>query len=188
MNNPVPVPIIDIRYQRGKIYCIYSPTHPEVGFYIGSTIQTIKRRFSKHKSDYKGWLAGKPVDYCSSFKILKFGDAVIFKLEDYFCNNELELKLREQATIKCNRSRCVNINNPASTTEERKANKQARDQAYAQAHAQEIRAYYQSHAQEIQAHNQIYVICECGQRIKKHTKARHLRSQKHITAMANLTP
>jgi hypothetical protein len=180
MNNPVPVPIIDIRYQRGKIYCIYSPTHPEVGFYIGSTIQTIKRRFSKHKSDYKGWLAGKPVDYCSSFKILKFGDAVIFKLEDYFCNNELELKLREQATIKCNRSRCVNINNPASTTEERKANKQARDQAYAQAHAQEIRAYKQ-------VYRQIYVICECGERVNKSNKSRHMRSQKHLNAMANLT-
>ena len=198
----VPVPIIDLRYQLGKIYYIYSPSHPEVGFYIGSTIQKIKDRFSRHKSKYKGYLAGKPDSYCSSSEILKYGDAVIVKLEDYFCNNEFELKLREKSLIKLNRTRCVNKYTPAPTAEERKATKQAYDQAYKQAHAQEIRAYYQAHAQEIrayrqahaqeikakhQAYNQIYVICECGERINKHHKARHLRSQKHITAMANLT-
>ena len=181
---PIPIPVIDLRYQRGKIYYIHSPSHPEAKFYIGSTKLTTKYRFTLHKSHYKRYLAGKPVSYCSSFEILKFGDAVIVKLEDYPCNNRPELELREKATIKLNRTRCVNIYTPALTTEEHKAYQQA----YKQAHAQEIRAYYQSHAQEIQAHNQIYVICECGQRIKKHTKARHLRSQKHITAMANLTP
>ena len=181
---PIPVPIIDLRYQLGKIYYIYSPSNPEVGFYIGSTIQTIKRRFTLHKSAYKGWLAGKPVDYCSSFEILKLGDAVIFKLEDYFCNNKPELELREKALIKLNRTRCVNIYTPAPTAEERKAKtratKQAYKQVYRQAHAQEIRAYQQ-------AYNQIYVICECGERVNKASKARHMRSQKHITAMANLT-
>jgi hypothetical protein len=176
MNNPVPIPIIDIRYQRGKIYYIYSPSNPEDKFYIGSTIETVKCRFGKHKSKYKRWLAGKPDSYCASYEILKFGDAVIFKLEDYFCNNELELKLREKATIKLNRARCVNKNTPAPTTEERKAT----DRAYRQSHAQEIKATKQEYSQ-------IYVICECGQNVNKSHKARHMQTQKHIRAMANIT-
>ena len=173
---PIPIPVVDLKYRFGKIYYIYSPSHPDVGFYFGSSKLTTKRRFSKHKSDYKRWLAGKS-GYCASFKILEFGDAVIVKLEDFPCNNENELKLREKATIKCNRPRCVNINNPAPTAEERKTKTQATKQAW-----------YQSHAQEIQAYNQIYVICECGQRVNKASKARHMRSQKHLTAMANLNP
>jgi hypothetical protein len=159
---PVPIPIIDLKYQLGKTYYIHSPSHPEAKFYIGSTKLTTKYRFTLHKSHYKRYLAGKPVSYCSSFEILKFGDAVIVKLEDYPCNNRPELELREKATIKCNRSRCVNIYTPAPTAEERKAYKQA--------------------------YRQIYVICECGERVNKHNKLRHLKSQTHITAMANLTP
>jgi hypothetical protein len=175
---PIPVPIIDLRYRFGKTYYIHSPSHPDAKFYIGSTIQKIKDRKTDHKSKYKGWLAGKP-GYCSSFEILKLGDAVIVKLEDYPCNNKLELELREKEIIKLNRTRCVNIYTPAPTAEERKANRQAIQQAYAQSHVQERKAYNQ-------ARRQIYVICECGERVNKQHKARHLRSKKHITAMENL--
>ena len=173
---PVPIQIVDLKYRLGKIYYIYSPSHPDIGFYFGSSKLTTKRRFSSHKSHYKRYLAGKS-GYCSSFKILEFGDAVIVKLEDYPCNNRQELELREKATIKCNRSRCVNLNEPALTTEERKSKTQATKQAW-----------YQAHVQEIKAKKQIYVICECGERVNKNHKSRHMRSKKHITAMANLNP
>ena len=173
---PVPIPVVDLKYRLAKTYYIYSPSHLEIGFYFGSSKLTIKRRFSLHKSHYKRWLAGK-CNYCASFEILKFGDAEIVKLEDFPCNNRQELELREQAIINFNRTRCVNINNPSPTAEERKSKDRSTKQSYDQAHAQEIRAY-----------RQIYVICECGARVNKNHKSRHMRSQKHLNAMANLNP
>ena len=177
---PVPIPVVDLKYRHGKIYYLYSLSHPDAGVYIGSSVRTTKRRFTLHKTAYKRYLAGKS-GYCSSFKILEFGDAVIVKLEDFPCNNENELKLREQAIINFNRARCVNLYNPAPTAEERKSKDRSTKQTYRQAHAQEIKAKHH-------AYKQIYVICECGERVNKASKARHMRTQKHITAMENLNP
>ena len=88
-------------YQRGKIYKIYSSHTDQV--YIGSTVEPyISNRFSSHRCGYKTWLNGgqkkwvwekKP--YCSSYEIIKYGDAQIELVENYPCNLLTELIRRE---------------------------------------------------------------------------------------------
>lgn len=92
---------IDVRYQRGKIYCIRSP-HTEMVYY-GSTISPLSKRFHKHNSDMKH------CKYCSSQEILKLGDAHIELVENYPCNSKNELDRREGQIQRENQNICVNL-------------------------------------------------------------------------------
>jgi hypothetical protein len=76
----------------GKIYAIKSNQTELI--YIGSTIETLNQRFSKHKNKYKRYINGGNI-YVSSFKILQYDDAYIELVEDYTCNNKTELTKRE---------------------------------------------------------------------------------------------
>ena len=55
-------------YKNGKIYTIRSHQTDEI--YIGSTTQTLTKRLSKHKTDYKYWKNGKQ-HYISSFELIR---------------------------------------------------------------------------------------------------------------------
>jgi hypothetical protein len=74
-------------YSKGKIYKLWSPSTDLV--YIGSTIQTLKRRLSGHKGDAKNGRS------CSSKRIIAFNDYEIKWLEDYPCKKMKELNKRE---------------------------------------------------------------------------------------------
>tara|TARA_R100000951_G_C2652318_1_gene184778 strand:- start:1115 stop:1525 length:411 start_codon:yes stop_codon:yes gene_type:complete len=90
---------IDERYCNGVIYCIYSKSSKLI--YIGSTIQGIKKRLIKHKTDMNGYLGllPKPRTYRSSFEVLLHDDYEIIELEKYNCNNRNELERREALWI-----------------------------------------------------------------------------------------
>ena len=92
-------PIIDERYINGVIYCIYSKSSKLI--YIGSTIQGVKTRLIKHKTDMNGFLGllPKPRHYRSSFEVLICDDYEIIELEKYNCNNKNELERREALWI-----------------------------------------------------------------------------------------
>ena len=64
----------------GKIYIIKSSQTNRV--YVGSTVQSLNERFSKHKSDKN----------CTSREILKYSDAEIELLECYECENLEQLR------------------------------------------------------------------------------------------------
>jgi len=86
------------KYQNGKIYTIRSP-HTEK-FYIGSTCQTLCKRFYKHNHDTQN---------LSSHKIINLGDAYIELLELFPCNSKDELNKREHELIRLNKDNIVNI-------------------------------------------------------------------------------
>jgi len=112
-----------INYQNGKIYKIYSPSHPEIDPYYGSTIQSLHMRFSGHK--YK--------KNCTSNLIICYEDALIELVEEVKCNNVEELLAREVWWITNNP--CINKNNPVKAEgadkeygkKYREANKEALD-------------------------------------------------------------
>jgi len=97
------------KYINGKIYKIVCNITDDV--YIGSTIQTLKRRLKKHMA----------MD-CISKEIIKNGNYKIELIEDYPCNNKRELELREQYYIDNNK--CINIKN--AYTDRKEYNKEYR--------------------------------------------------------------
>ena len=86
------------KYSRGKIYKIVCYAKGLV--YYGSTIQTLKRRLSKHKSNYK---CG---ENCSSKLVLENNDFEIILIENYQCDSKQELLDREGFYIRNNV--CIN--------------------------------------------------------------------------------
>jgi hypothetical protein len=90
-------------YKNSKIYKIVSYDNDEI--YIGSTTESLSKRFHKHKHDLKRFKAGN-YHYITSFKILEYETAHIVLIENFPCENKEELFKREQYHIQNNK--CVN--------------------------------------------------------------------------------
>jgi group I intron endonuclease len=82
-------------YQNGKIYKITNCIDDEV--YVGSTCQSLSRRFSKHKDMSRCRPNYKIYQHFNKLGIDKF---CISLIEDYPCNNKTELRCREGVFIK----------------------------------------------------------------------------------------
>ncbi len=85
------------KYINGKIYKIIDNTNNNI--YIGSTIKTLKRRLQIHINGLN----------CISKDIIKNNNFKIELIENYPCNNNNELRKREQYYI--NNLKCINIRN-----------------------------------------------------------------------------
>jgi predicted GIY-YIG superfamily endonuclease len=77
-------------YSKGKIYKIVDESNGDV--YIGSTVQTLKRRYQTHQ-------------IFKDYNKLKFNCNIIL-IEYYPCNNQRQLEMREQYYIDNNE--CIN--------------------------------------------------------------------------------
>ena len=100
-------------YQKGKIYKLWSPQGNEI--YIGSTINTLANRLGHHK---------KPSNNCNSKYLFEnYTDVRIELIEEYPCNNKMELNKREGEHIRA--KDCLNKQIPGRTRQEyREANKE----------------------------------------------------------------
>ena len=94
------------KYENGKLYMIYSLDSPVVLPYYGSTIESIPRRKSKHKSKYNCFIRGTSKGYYTCFDIIKRGNWDIGQIENYRCENLKELEAREGYYIE--NTPCVN--------------------------------------------------------------------------------
>ena len=83
----------------GKIYKIYSVIGNKT--YIGSTTQSLKKRFNNHKSAYKNNTLKSTSKY-----IFDYPDANIELILDYKCNSISELRRKEGEYIQ--QLECVN--------------------------------------------------------------------------------
>jgi len=79
------------KYINGKIYALVSESAQLV--YYGSTIQRLSQRKGEHIRDYKKYLYNDGWK-CSSFDVLKHGDAKIILIEEFPCKYRLELEQR----------------------------------------------------------------------------------------------
>jgi len=84
-------------YQNGKIYCIRSFQTELI--YIGSTTQSLSKRFSLHKNNYRRW-TNTNIGYIYAFEILMYEDCYIELIEDCPCNSKDELRRREGQLIR----------------------------------------------------------------------------------------
>lgn len=103
-------------YSSGKVYKITDIAYTKM--YIGSTTQSLTKRFSTHKALYKMWKECK-VNFTSSFELFdEFGidNCKIELIENFSCNNREELHKKEGEHIKQNE--CVNKNITGRTDKE----------------------------------------------------------------------
>jgi len=97
---------MDERYQNGKIYKLTCDDPTMV--YYGSTIKTLERRLSLHKT---------PSNKTVSRHMRDIGGLQIELIEDYPCNSKKELEQREQYFIDNNE--CINYYSAFVTDEQR---------------------------------------------------------------------
>lgn len=99
-------------FSKGKIYKVVSD-HTDL-CYIGSTCQSLSYRLNNHRQDVKR---------CPNYAvntIISLGDYRIELVEEYPCNNNIELRTRERFHYEQNK--CCNKITPISTQKETKHN------------------------------------------------------------------
>ena len=102
-----------IDYSKGKIYRIVCDTTGLT--YIGSTVEILSKRLTKHICDYKRYLKGKN-HFITSFKILENNNYKIILIDNCVCNNREELHREERKYIET--IECVNKIIPGRTKKE----------------------------------------------------------------------
>ena len=146
---------------KAKIYTIRSPQTDEI--YIGSTIDSLAKRFYCHKKKYQYFQDGKGKINYSSFRLLeKYDDCYIELLENYPCNDKNELTRREGELIRAN-DKCVNKNIPG------RSEKQWRE----------------DHKERINERKKEKHECQCGGKFQYTNKARHEKTKRHLLYMIN---
>ena len=116
----------DKKYQKGKIYFIGNYVDDDI--YIGSTTQTLKRRFNKHKIQIVNDKTKHRKLYA---KMIELGVECFYieEIEKCPCNDVEELQKRERHYI-LERKPVLNIQIPMRTTEEWRRDSQEHLQEY----------------------------------------------------------
>ena len=151
--------IKDEKYSNGKIYKIVCNVTGMV--YIGSTIKTTDQRLHRHRAAYTRYKkVSRP--YMSSFEILKQADYRIELIEEFPCDNRIELCKREIVFI--TEMNCVNSMmpyiDPIDKTERRRT--------------QSKKHYLKNRSRLSEV-----IYCECGRTYTKSHRTRHNKTQHH---------
>lgn len=192
----------ETKYQRGKIYKLCSDHTDEI--YIGSTTQkTLAQRMGGHRKDYLK-VKHHGEKRCTSWILLDYPDCRIVLLEQFPCNSKDELNAREQHYIDLHKDICVNRRKAYTGCTREEYLK-----AYAQEHVQKKKMYdaeyrannaeaikakralnaaenYQKRKQKDMEYHSRRIICECGVEICQAVRAKHQRTNKHLTRMNTL--
>jgi hypothetical protein len=89
------------RYHSGKIYAIRS--HQTDKFYIGSTCLPLYKRLYKHRNNKKAY-ENCGYHKITSFDILQYDDHYIELLEEFRCENKMQLEKREGELIRLHKN------------------------------------------------------------------------------------
>ena len=155
-------------YSKGKIYKITCNETEKI--YIGSTTQTLTKRFKQHKNNHKYWKNGK-YNNTSIFKLFdEYGkdSCNIELIENYPCDNNKELERREAYFIRKNK--CYNITIPGRTKKEYKENNKEKIK-------EEMKKYRENNKEKLKEK----YVCECGGKYTYCNKPTHFKSKKHET-------
>lgn len=191
-------------YANGKIYKIVCNITGKC--YIGSTVETLNDRLSKHLYDYKMYKKDPNYKYLSSYQVLESENYTISLVENFPCSNRHELWVREYEHVKKND--CVNQQAPIRSKkqyyEDNKEERLAYGRKYKQRHKEELKEknkiyveknkdkilqkqkqYYQDNIEKFKEYRSAKFQCECGGHYTRFHKTRHLNSQKHLNFINN---
>ena len=166
------------RYENGRIYTIRS--HMTDKYYIGSSCLPLHKRFYKHKRDYNKWLEDKK-NYITSFEILKYDDVYRELLEEFKCNNKMELLKREGELIRQYYNDIVNKNRPNRTIEEKKETARK----FEKNHKDERKKYREDNKERFKelhtSHNLKRYKCDiCDIEMLNNNKYNHVKTKNHL--------
>lgn len=165
------------KYSDGKIYKIIND---EEQTYIGSTISSLNRRFWDHKSSCK--TNNKPA---ISKTIFEGTNPRIELIEDFSCETKKELLTRENWYIR--NMECINLR-PAIKDDICIKNRKEYMKPYLKSYYEENRdklkkqnmEYYEQNKERISTKGKEEIVCECGDKLKRASLKRHLKTQRHL--------
>lgn len=178
-------------YENSIIYKIYGKNHDMV--YYGSTTRELYKRKTGHI-----YCFNSKKKETSASQIIKTNDYIFEIVEKYPCNNRKELHERERYYIE--NFKCINLYIPTRTKKEyyqnNKKNIGKKNKKWSQENEDKMKEYklkyYLKNKDKIlqknknnrqllneqRNKNNIYIICECGSKIKKYN-TRHRKTKKH---------
>jgi len=161
-------------YKNGKVYKLVNKEKNLV--YIGSTIQTLRRRYTQHKNEAK-------YKNMSSYRLFEDGGIVTIELlEDYPCETKKELFNKEKEYIK--NMDCVNLHIPNRTFKEyyrdnyeviKKKSAEYHQKNKIRINEKRRKLFHEVKKQELLAP----VLCPCGVWTSKQHHLRHERTPHH---------
>jgi hypothetical protein len=156
-------------YQKGKIYKLWSPQGNEI--YIGSTVNSLAKRLSHHKSHHN------PCN--SKYLFENYDDVRIELVEEYPCNNKMELNKKEGQHIRNNE--CLNRFIAGRTQKEynednkehileykkewyenNKDHKKEYGKEYYENNKEQKKEYYENNKEKIKERKNKKFECDCG--------------------------
>lgn len=177
-------------FSKGKIYKITNDFNDDV--YVGSTCDTLQKRFSYHKSDSmkesnKNWLLYKLTNE------IGFERFRIDLIEDYPCEDKQALRLREGYWIReigtLNKLIAGRTKQEANKEycERNKDKKAIYDKDYREKNKdkklENDKKYYETNKDYLKEN----ITCECGCLISRRLLPRHRKSQKHLNCLTSNT-
>lgn len=188
-----------VDYQSSKIYKITNDVNDEV--YVGSTTQTLTKRFSWHITSSKN----KDKNHLPLYVLMnELGTEhfCISLIEDYSCTNKTELRLREGHWIR--EQGTLNKNIAGRDIKQRYADNKEKKQDYNKQYNAENKEnilekkkqyydenkekilekkkqYYDENKEKVKQMKSEKIQCECGAFSRRGEIARHCKSKKHIT-------
>ena len=178
-----------VNYGNGKIYKIVTSQSDDI--YIGSTCQTLSRRMSVHRSLFRC----KKLLAMSKILFEKYGcdTCRIILLESYSCDNNEELRAKEQDWID-KTDKCINKIRAFRTNKQKiKFRKiyyqdhndhiKEKQKQYRKDNKDKIKdinkKYREQNQTKIADHKGKQLICTCGSTYTNSHKTRHDRTTKH---------
>jgi hypothetical protein len=161
-------------YSDGKIYAIRS--HQTDKVYIGSTTQSISKRFYEHKKSYERYLKDQKKAYISSFEMFKYDDCYIELIET--CKSKEEL-LREEGIL-IREMNCVNRKIEGRSNKDYYKENKAKYNEY-------MKAYYRNpEKKENQKEwaSEVIICNTCNTEMIKNSWSQHCKSIKHLGRIA----
>ena len=174
-------------FSKGKIYKITNDYNDDI--YIGSTCNTLIKRFSQHKADH---IREKNKDYplYSLMNEIGFERFRIELIEDFVCSDKYELRQKEGFYIR----QMGTLNKKIAGRTKQEYDKQYKKQ-YNEVHKEEIQErtkeyndkYWEKNKEKLLEIKSEKIKCECGLFCTRSHLQRHKRTEKHNELMKNLS-
>ena len=177
-------------FSKGKIYKITNDYNDDI--YVGSTCNTLVKRFIKHKEDHKRE-KNKNIPLYKLMSEIGFDRFRIHLVEDFPSDDKYHLRQREGYWIRQISTLNIRIED-RTKAEYNKQYKEENIDKLNEYHKNYWKNYFEENKDEYNEnrkkdyHNRkdeirVRMICECGTEVCKRDLPKHLKTQKHIKLM-----